>query len=81
MIATGQFKKYFAKIKGDHLSEEFKDFIMKMLAYHGKDRPTIEDIKNHPWFTKAYDKEKTRDVLIKKRQEFVDRQKCEFINK
>ena len=25
LIVSGQFKKYFAKIKGDHLSEEFKD--------------------------------------------------------
>ena len=78
---TGQFDKYFTKIKGDSLSDEFKDLIVKMLAYHGKDRPTIEDIKIHPWFTKAYDSEMTRDVLIKKRQQFAEGQKCEFINK
>lgn len=42
LIVTGQHEKYFNKIKGDYLSDNFKDLIVKMLAYNARDRPTIE---------------------------------------
>lgn len=77
LIVTGQHQKYFNKIKGDYLSDDFKDLIVKMLAYHGRDRPTLEQIKNHRWFTASYDKKKARDELIKKHQEFKNQ--SEFI--
>jgi len=32
------------------LSDEFKDFVVKLLAYNYSDRPSIEEIKDHPWF-------------------------------
>ena len=63
---NGKTEKYFKKIKGEHLSEEFQDLIMQMLAYKGSDRPTLEEIKQHPWLTKPYDKQQTRAGLIKK---------------
>jgi len=31
-------------------SEEFRDLINAMFAYKPSDRPSIEQIKNHPWF-------------------------------
>ena len=34
-------EKYFQKVKGDNLSNEFKDLIVRMLSLNGKDRPTI----------------------------------------
>lgn len=33
-----------------NLSEEFKDLVVRMLAYCFSDRPTIEEIKEHAWF-------------------------------
>lgn len=30
-------------------SEEFKDLVVSMMAYHFYDRPSIRDIRNHPW--------------------------------
>lgn len=30
-------------------SEEFKDLVFKMLSYNMLDRPSIEQIKEHPW--------------------------------
>jgi serine/threonine protein kinase len=56
--------RYFQKVKGENLSDEFKDLIVKMLSFKGKDRPTIPEIEEHPWFTKAFDKEATRQKLF-----------------
>lgn len=47
--------QYFKKVRGDNLSPEFKDLIVKMLSYNGKDRPTIEQVESHPWYTRPYD--------------------------
>lgn len=54
---------YFEKVKGEDLSVEFKDLIVKMLSHNGKDRPTIKEIEEHPWFTTSYDKVLTRQRL------------------
>lgn len=35
-------EKYFQKVKGENLSDEFKDLIVRMLAFNGKDRPTLQ---------------------------------------
>jgi serine/threonine protein kinase len=35
-----------------NLSEEFKDLVVKMLSYNFGERPSIEEIKEHPWFKK-----------------------------
>lgn len=71
LIMNGETDKYFKKIKGEHLSKEFRDLVMRMLAYKGSDRPTIEEIKKHPWFTKPFNKQETRSELIKKHQEII----------
>ena len=43
---------YFQKVGGDKYSEEFKDLIRLMLSYFPKDRPTIENLRKHPWIKK-----------------------------
>lgn len=30
-------------------SDEFKDLVIRMLAYNGLERPTLAQIQNHPW--------------------------------
>ena len=30
-------------------SEEFKDLVMQMMAYNHRDRPSVEQIRQHPW--------------------------------
>ena len=30
-------------------SDEFKDLMLKMFAYNPNDRPTISELKSHPW--------------------------------
>lgn len=56
--------QYFKKVRGESLSPEFKDLIVKMLSYNGKDRPTIQQIESHPWYTKPYDVEQTKERLL-----------------
>lgn len=34
--------EYFKKVRGEQMSPEFKDLILRMLRYDGNDRPTIE---------------------------------------
>ena len=34
---------------GEALSHEFKDLIQKIFSYDPALRPTIEEVKNHPW--------------------------------
>lgn len=53
-LAAGKADKFWlkhAKASGkDELSDEVKDLISKCMAYKPSDRPTIEEIKEHPWF-------------------------------
>ena len=38
------------------LSDEFKDLILSMLDYDPNLRPTVEEVRQHPWMKVAYDK-------------------------
>lgn len=49
LIRTGQIDMYFNKCKSEHLSAEFKDLIISIFAEDGSMRPTIEQIRQHPW--------------------------------
>lgn len=66
LIVSGQTDKYFEKIKGEYLSEDFRDLVVRMLAYKGSDRPTLEEIKQHPWYKKPYNKHLVRTQLMQK---------------
>ena len=61
LLLSGKIDTYFQKVNGNNLSAEFKDLILKFFAYDGANRPTIEQIRNHPWMTNAsYNGEATR---------------------
>lgn len=64
MIASGQAEKYWEKVCGDELTDDFKDLMTKMFHKNGLNRPTVKEIKNHPWMKKSYDHEATRQKLI-----------------
>merc|ERR1712017_18444 len=49
LLLTGQIETYFQKVNGTGLSADFKDMILKLFSYNGKDRYTIEELKSHPW--------------------------------
>ena len=70
LILAGDIEGYWAKTGGQNLSPELKDLLIKMLSPDFKDRPTIEEVLEHPWMTdKSYDKEAARQSLIDKLNE------------
>jgi len=53
LLLQGDYATYWKKTGGQNLSNEFKDLILKMFSYNGADRPTVEQIRNHPWMAAA----------------------------
>lgn len=45
----GDYETYWKKTGGQNLSNEFKDFVLKMFSYDGTKRPTLQEIADHPW--------------------------------
>ena len=48
-IKQGRIEDFFSGSRASQLSAEFKDLIIKMFAYDGSQRPTIDEIRTHPW--------------------------------
>jgi serine/threonine protein kinase len=51
LLIQGNYKEYWEKVQSTHLSEECKDLLQKLLSYNPEERPTIEELRNHPWMT------------------------------
>jgi serine/threonine protein kinase len=65
LLLEGKYDTYFQKVNGNGLSEEFKDLILRFFSYNGDQRPTIEQIKSHPWMNSpTFDFEATRQTLL-----------------
>merc|ERR1719273_3032080 len=61
LLLSGKTDTYFNKVNGTGLSEDFKDLILRFFAYDGNMRPTIEQIRSHPWMqSSTFDFESTR---------------------
>ena len=37
-------------LKREDLSKEFKNLYVRMIAYEPKERPSIQEVLNDPWF-------------------------------
>jgi serine/threonine protein kinase len=62
---TGQIETYFDKVNGKGLSKDFKDMILKLFSYEGKNRYTVEELKSHPWLNHpSFNKEQVRQQLL-----------------
>ena len=64
LIYEGKLEKYWKKTGGENLSEEFKDLVLKMLAYNPAKRPTIDEVKNHPWMKMKFESKKAYKGLM-----------------
>jgi len=65
LLNTGQTDLYWQKVNGNNLSDDFKKLIMGLFQFNGKDRPTLDQVKAHPWLNKAnFDFEGTRTKLL-----------------
>lgn len=70
LLHNKKYDKYWKKVGGENLSHDFKDLMTKIFSYEGKSRPTIEEIKNHPWMKDPkFDMKATRSALLKKHVE------------
>ena len=49
MLVNEKYQEYWEKVQGTDLSKECRDLLEKLLSYDPEKRPTIEEIKNHPW--------------------------------
>lgn len=74
LVLTGKLSTYWKKVGGEQLAPEFKDLILKMLSYDANKRPTIEELKAHPWFNKPYNVKETRSRIQEK---FHEKLSCE----
>ena len=64
-MTTGQTELYFQKTNGSGLSAEFKDLILSLFSYDGAKRPSISQIRQHPWLNKpGFNMEATRKGLL-----------------
>lgn len=64
LILEGNLDTYWKKTGGESLSPEFKDLIIRMFSYKGSDRPTIEQIKEHPWMQKPYNQKEIKNSIL-----------------
>ena len=65
LLLQGKTDTYFQKVNGTGLSDDFKDLILRLFSYEGDARPTVEQIRAHPWMNSAaFDFEATRNQLL-----------------
>jgi len=65
LILENQLDTYWTKTGGQGLSSEFKDLIIKMFSYDGSKRPTIAEIRNHPWMqASSFDIKQVRSDIL-----------------
>lgn len=57
-LVKGQTEKYFNKVGATNLSDNLKDLLIKMFSYNPANRPSIEEIKEHPWMQEKFDTKK-----------------------
>jgi serine/threonine protein kinase len=65
LLLTGQIDTYFTKVNGHGLSAEFKDLILNLFNYDGNHRPTLQEVKQHPYMNApGFDFEATRRSVL-----------------
>lgn len=65
--SNGINEAYWRTLKASHLSTEFKDLMQRIFSEDGSLRPTIEQIKEHPWYNNKIDddkQEQMRKILL-----------------
>ena len=69
LIHTKKLDQYWKKVGGQTLSDDFKNLILSIFEHDGNKRPTLEQIRKHPWMQKPFSVKLTRQNLMDKLQE------------
>jgi len=69
LLLQGKFEQYWKKTGGENLSDDFKDLILKMFSYDPKKRPTIEELKSHPWMQADFSVKAAKEMITEKLSE------------
>ena len=69
LILQGKLDTYWQKVGGQNLSAEFKDLILRMFSYDASKRPSVDELRNHPWMQKAYDHKAARASIMERLHE------------
>jgi len=64
LLLQGRVDHYWKKVGGERLSPEFKDLILSMFSYDPSKRPTVDQLKNHPFMKKPYSHKLTKQSLL-----------------
>mmetsp|Transcript_15549 Transcript_15549/g.21071 ORF Transcript_15549/g.21071 Transcript_15549/m.21071 type:complete len:243 (-) Transcript_15549:293-1021(-) len=65
MIKNKRYDAYFKAVEGTHLSPNFKELIMSLLAFKPQERPTIAQIRQCAYLRdRNYNEERTRAILM-----------------
>ena len=66
MIKNRRYEAYFKAVDSTNVSDEFKDLIVRLLDYVPSKRPTVAQIRAHPFLQKStYNNEETRAFLFR----------------
>jgi serine/threonine-protein kinase SRK2 len=49
LLQQRKFAEYWTKVESTYLSEECRDLLQKLFSYDPSERPSIEEIRQHPW--------------------------------
>ena len=90
LIIAKKYKLYWTRVEGkiQGLSHEFKNLYHKMISLDPKDRPSIEDILNDPWFKEIRDlnneqltqlDNEIREELLKREEKIQKQLKKEMV--
>mmetsp|Transcript_39965 Transcript_39965/g.61148 ORF Transcript_39965/g.61148 Transcript_39965/m.61148 type:complete len:297 (-) Transcript_39965:219-1109(-) len=66
LILKGNFDQYWKKVGGQHLSDEFKSLMQDFFNPDGSKRPTLAQLKKHPWLKKPFSMKITRQNILEK---------------
>jgi len=63
MLVKGHYNEYWEKVQGAYLSDECKDLLQRLLSYDPAQRPSIEEVLNHPWMAGPAEEEAKAQIV------------------
>jgi serine/threonine protein kinase len=79
LIAKNDYEGYWSKRNLKmNVSEEFKSLFFNMIAYEYTQRPSIDEIKEHPWIKKYKQHEQINQSHLTKEMSIIEKIKIDF---